>query len=100
MPFTDPIAAQAYRERIDELDRVIVPLLAQRIVVVRALGALKTDEATIRSSDRVAEVLAAVGDIADACGAPRSIVENVYSTLITELTEMQRSGAHPPRTEL
>ncbi len=88
--------AAAGAERIDELrlsvdalDRQIVALLAQRTRVVRELTAFKTDEETVRSPGRVAQVIQKVRGLAVEEGMPPGIAESVYRTLITELTDLQ-----------
>ncbi|MEV5505210.1 chorismate mutase [Streptomyces orinoci] len=90
-----------FRLAIDELDRKIVALLAERTRVVRTLTELKRDEETVRSRDRVEQVIAKVRGLAEQNGMPPDIVEATYRTLIEELTRLQlerlaerrRSGA-------
>lgn len=74
---------------IDDLDRRIVALLAERTRVVRTLTESKGDEAAVRSPDRVAAVLARVRALAEEQGMPPGIAEATYRTLIEELTQMQ-----------
>ncbi|MFD7539079.1 chorismate mutase [Streptomyces sp. NPDC059819] len=77
------------RLSVDALDRQIVGLLAQRTLVVRELTAFKTDEETVRSPGRVAQVIEKVRSLAVEEGMPPGIAESVYRTLITELTDLQ-----------
>ena len=74
---------------IDDLDRRIVALLAERTRVVRILTENKRDEAAVRSPDRVAAVVARVRALAEEHGMPPGIAEATYRTLIEELTQMQ-----------
>ncbi|MBX7469110.1 chorismate mutase [Streptomyces sp. MAG02] len=77
------------RLSVDALDRQIVGLLAQRTLLVRELTAFKTDEETVRSPGRVAQVIEKVRSLAVEEGMPPGIAESVYRTLITELTDLQ-----------
>lgn len=74
---------------IDDLDRRIIALLAERTRVVRVLTENKRDEAAVRSPDRVAAVVARVRALAEEHGMPPGIAEATYRTLIEELTQMQ-----------
>ncbi|MGC0327351.1 isochorismate pyruvate lyase [Streptomyces sp. SAI-170] len=87
MSGTDRI--EELRVSIDALDRRIVALLAERTAVVRELTEFKQDEQTVRSPQRVEQVIAKVRDLADAQGMPPAIAEAVYRTLIRELTDLQ-----------
>ncbi|RZU53884.1 isochorismate pyruvate lyase [Krasilnikovia cinnamomea] len=77
------------RNRIDELDEQIVALLAERTAAVRILTEHKTDEAAVRSPDRVRAVLARVEMLAERHGMPPRIARETYRALIEELTAMQ-----------
>ncbi|MFD0588648.1 chorismate mutase [Paenibacillus sp. GCM10027627] len=78
-----------YRQQIDEIDHDIIKLLAQRTAIVKKLMVLKTDEESVKSCDRVQQVLDKVSHIAEANGLEPHIVVPVYQTLIKVLTEMQ-----------
>ncbi|WP_238424221.1 chorismate mutase, partial [Micromonospora parastrephiae] len=73
----------------DGLDERIIALLAERTRVVQELSAHKTDEATVRSPDRVRQVLDRVHDLADRHGMPPAVAVGTYRALIDELTRMQ-----------
>lgn len=77
------------RRLIDDLDRRIVALLAERTGVVRTLTESKDDEAAVRSPSRVEAVVARVRALAEEHGMPPGIAEATYRTLIGELTQMQ-----------
>ncbi|WFE98806.1 chorismate mutase [Micromonospora sp. WMMD964] len=74
---------------IDHLDQRIIALLAERTRVVQELTAYKTDEATVRSPDRVRQVLDRVSDLAVGNGMPPQVAVGTYRALIDELTRMQ-----------
>ncbi|NUR31737.1 MAG: chorismate mutase, partial [Catenulispora sp.] len=74
---------------IDDLDRRIVALLAERTSVVRTLTESKNDEAAVRSPGRVEAVVTRVRALAEEHGMPPGIAEATYRTLIGELTSMQ-----------
>ncbi|TNH29677.1 chorismate mutase [Micromonospora orduensis] len=77
------------RAAIDGLDERIIALLAERTRVVRELTAYKTDEATVRSPDRVRQVLDRVSGLAERNGMPPEVAVGTYRALIDELTRMQ-----------
>lgn len=77
------------RGRIDDLDRQIVGLLAQRTEIVRKLTEHKRNEEQVRSLDRVQAVLDRVRGLAERYGMPPDIAVATYRTLIQELTDMQ-----------
>ncbi|MEV0126394.1 chorismate mutase [Streptomyces sp. NPDC050703] len=77
------------RLTIDDLDRRIVALLAERTTVVRTLTEYKRDEEAVRSPGRVEQVVAKVRGLAEEYGMPPGIAEATYRTLIDELTRLQ-----------
>lgn len=77
------------RGSIDELDRQIVGLLAERTRVVRELTEYKGDEAAVRSPGRVEQVVGKVRGLAEEHRMPPGIAEATYRTLIDELTRLQ-----------
>jgi isochorismate pyruvate lyase len=84
-----PASIDQARQQIDELDRQIVALLAERTRVVAVLTEHKTDEAAVRSPDRVRQVLSKVERLAEEQGMPPAIAVATYRTLIEQLTDMQ-----------
>lgn len=77
------------RAIIDDVDRRLVALLAERTRTVRSLTEFKHDEETVRSPARVEAVVAKVRTLADEHGMPPGIAEATYRTLISELTALQ-----------
>jgi anthranilate synthase/aminodeoxychorismate synthase-like glutamine amidotransferase len=86
-----------YRQQIDSLDEQIVSLLAQRTKIVQQLMVLKKDqdETSIRSCDRVRQVLEKVSRLAETYGMPPEIAVETYNALIHVLTEMQIKSLQP-----
>lgn len=84
-----PTRIAELRGVIDHLDQRIIALLAERTRVVQELTAHKTDEATVRSPDRVRQVLDRVTDLAVGNGMPPEVAVGTYRALIDELTRMQ-----------
>ncbi|MEU7653472.1 chorismate mutase [Micromonospora taraxaci] len=84
-----PARIAELRGVIDHLDQRIIALLAERTRVVQELTAHKTDEATVRSPDRVRQVLDRVSDLAVGNGMPPEVAVGTYRALIDELTRMQ-----------
>ncbi|WP_433554075.1 chorismate mutase [Micromonospora zamorensis] len=84
-----PARIAELRGAIDGLDQRIIALLAERTRVVQELTAHKTDEATVRSPDRVRQVLDRVHDLASRHGMPPEVAVGTYRALIDELTRMQ-----------
>lgn len=78
-----------YRTRIDALDVRVIELLAERTDIVRQLMVFKTDENSVRSCDRVKQVLDRVRGLATEHGMPPIIAERTYRALIDALTDMQ-----------
>jgi isochorismate pyruvate lyase len=84
------------RAGIDSLDRQIVRLLAERGRYVVAAARFKRSAAEVQAPARVEQVVANVRRLAADEGAPPDVVERVYRTLITALTELeQRQWGHP-----
>jgi isochorismate pyruvate lyase len=82
------------RQEIDRIDRQIVALLAERTQVVKKIMVLKTDEESVRSCDRVQQVLDKVAKLAEENGLDPQIAVPTYRTLITVLTDMQLEYLH------
>lgn len=78
-----------YRNEIDCLDSQIIALIAERTQVVKKIMVLKTDEESVRSCDRVQQVLDKVARLAEENGLEPEIAVPTYRTLIQVLTEMQ-----------
>ncbi|GAA0366618.1 GNAT family N-acetyltransferase [Actinoallomurus spadix] len=90
----------AIRGRIDELDRRIIALLAERETFVRRAGRLKTDAGAVRAPDRVAQLVRRARSTATELGASPDVVERTYRAMIgafidLELAAVGMTGAPP-----
>lgn len=70
------------REEIDRVDRLIVPLLLERLSYIKQAGHLKTDRAAVRDEWRVEDVVAKAKAIADTLDGDNSYIEEIYRYLI------------------
>ena len=83
----------ALRQRLGDLDKRIVELIAERFRVVTDVGKEKAaSDATIRDSEREREVLASVEQIARSEGAPVNLVRRMYRDLLSESVSRQISS--------
>jgi isochorismate pyruvate lyase len=85
------------RKNIDDIDAMIITLLAKRADMVSAAGRLKKSEQCVRDPKRVNQVLRNVRERAEAKGLDPAVAEEVYRTIIhcfvsRELTEV---AEHP-----
>ncbi|MEV0402898.1 chorismate mutase [Actinoallomurus sp. NPDC050550] len=92
------------RIEIDELDRRIVALLAERENLVRRAGRLKTSATAVRAPQRVEQVVQRVRAAAADLGATPDVVERTYRAMIgafidLELTTLDTSPVDSARTE-
>jgi len=92
----------ALRERLSDLDKRIVELIAERFRVVAGVSREKAgSDAAIRDPDRERQVLETVEQIARAEGAPVNLVRRMYRDLLGESVSRQvASQAAPPRLEV
>lgn len=79
------------RRNIDELDRQIIGLVAQRQAWVVRAGALKTDEAAVRAPDRVEQVIQKVRGLAQEHEASPDVVEATYRAMIAAFIDLEMS---------
>ncbi len=70
------------RQRIDELDRAMVELIARRGGFVAQAARFKKDSADVRAPARVEQVIAKVRALASERGASAEVVEQVYRAMI------------------
>lgn len=70
------------RARIDELDKKIVTLLAERQKCVESAGRVKPSRDTVVDQARIEEVIALVTAEAQRTGLSTTIAEKVWRTLI------------------
>jgi chorismate mutase/prephenate dehydratase len=95
LPHDGPLAA--LRERLSELDRKIVELIAERFAVVGEVGRDKASTDTvIRDPQRERQVLDAVEQVARSAGAPVNLVRRIYRELLGESVSRQVSSRADP----
>jgi len=70
------------RQRIDEIDRAMVELIARRGGFVAQAARFKKDSADVRAPARVEQVIAKVRALASQRGASAEVVEQVYRAMI------------------
>lgn len=70
------------RQRIDEIDRTMVELIARRGGFVAQAARFKKDSADVRAPARVEQVIAKVRALASERGASAEVVEQVYRAMI------------------
>ena len=71
------------RQRIDEIDRNLVSLLAKRGRLVTQAAAFKKTNDDVRAPARVEQVIRKVRELADETGASAEVVEQVYRAMIS-----------------
>ena len=70
------------REEIDRVDRLIVPLLLERIQLIAQAGHIKTDRDTVRDEWRIEDVVSKVKAEAAKQGGNLEYIEDIYRYLI------------------
>ena len=70
------------RAGIDELDRNLVQLLAERMRYIAAAARIKPDRDAVRDEWRKADVLAKVATAADAEGFPQALSQQLWELLV------------------
>ena len=86
------------RARIDDLDRILVGLLAEREALVRRAGRLKADADAVRAPERVERVIARVRAIASEVGASPAVVEATYRAMIDAFIRLELDVHRGDRT--
>lgn len=71
------------RQRIDEIDRSLVSLLAKRGRLVTQAASFKKTTDDVRAPARVEQVIKKVREMADETGASAEVVEQVYRAMIS-----------------
>ena len=84
------------RRSIDELDRRIIALIAEREAWVVRAGALKTSAAAVRAPDRVEQVIQKVRDLSREFDTSPDVVEATYRAMIAAFIDLEMSVR--PRT--
>ena len=77
------------RERIDEIDAVIVELIGQRAACVHEVVRFKSGPDDAHRPDRVEAVIASVRAHATEHGADPDMVESLYRAMIAWFTESE-----------
>ena len=77
------------REHIDQLDRQIVGLIAQRGRYVSQAARFKKDSHAVKSPQRVEQVFAKVRALADELGANPQVTEQVYRAMIAAFIQQE-----------
>lgn len=77
------------RAQIDQLDRQIVALLAERGKCVRLAAQFKKTEQDVKAPARVEQVISKVRMLADELGANPDLTEQIYRTMITAFIETE-----------
>ncbi len=70
------------RAGVDNLDRQIVALLAQRFAHMRAAARIKPDRGAVRDEARKAEVIANACAEAEQLGVPCDMIEGIWEQLV------------------
>lgn len=91
------------RAQIDDLDRRIVDLIAERQRWVVRAGSLKSDESAVRAPARVEQVIEKVRELARTANASPDVVEGAYRALIAGFIDLElythrvrsQDGLHP-----
>ncbi|MBF8672013.1 chorismate mutase [Pseudomonas putida] len=71
------------RQEIDEIDRNLVSLLAQRGRLVTQAATFKKTTDDVRAPARVEQVIRKVREVANETGASAEVVEQVYRAMIS-----------------
>lgn len=73
---------QQVREEIDRVDRLIVPLLLERLGYIEQAGHIKSDRDAVRDNWRIEDVVSKVKAAADAEQGDLGYIEAIYRYLI------------------
>ena len=73
---------QDVRANIDRLDRMIVPLLAERATYVAQAPNFKATKHQVVDRDRIEDVVSKVRHLANEEGCDPDLVENIYRAMI------------------
>lgn len=86
---TTPFTLGEVRLSIDEIDRQIITLLAQRQTWVIRAGALKADDEAVRAPGRVEQVIQKARGLAQEQGASPDVVEATYRSMISAFIDLE-----------
>ncbi|WND02270.1 chorismate mutase [Temperatibacter marinus] len=70
------------REEIDRVDRLIVPLLAERLEYIKQAGRIKQDRNVVRDNWRIEDVVSKCKATASSLDADEKMVEDIYRFII------------------
>lgn len=70
------------REEIDRVDRLIVPLLLERLGYIEQAGTIKADRGTVRDEWRIEDVVTKAQKTAEDLGGDVDYIETIYRHLI------------------
>jgi isochorismate pyruvate lyase len=88
---SDPVAGSLddVRAAIDQIDRRLVALVAERERWVRQAARFKTSRADVEAPARVEKVIARVRGLAESAGASPEVVERLYRAMIAAFIELE-----------
>jgi len=92
-------ALEEVRRHIDDLDRRLVQLIAERGAYVRQAAKLKTSAAEVPAPARVEQVIAKVTALARESGAEPAVVEATWRAMVGAFIrseQEQYASLHPP----
>ena len=88
---TTPTTLEEARDRIDEIDRRFVELLAERYAVVDDLCEMKAENGdTVKDKDREQELLDHVAAIAEKHGLSPELTRRLYDEILAHSVQRQR----------
>lgn len=99
MPVLQCASLTEVRRQIDQVDRQLVTLIAERGAYVRQAAAFKKSADEVPAPQRVAQVLAKVNALAVESGAEPKVVDAIWRAMIAAFIEHERqhhAALHPP----
>jgi chorismate mutase len=100
MSTTTTTPLQEARDRIDEIDRRFVELLAERYAVVDEICELKEQDGdSVKDPDREAELLDHVAAIAEENDLSPDLVRRLYRAILDHSVARQRARRNEPNGE-
>jgi chorismate mutase len=88
---------EAYRKKIDSLDRQLVELIQQRAQIVAEIGNLKREaHLSITDSNREQQVVAKAQELAKDGPMPKEAVGRIYQKLIEEMRNWEATLSASP----
>ena len=90
-PITDCNSLEELRTHIDQVDRRIVALLAERGSYVQQAARFKQTSADVEAPRRVEQVIAKVTLLAGELGADPSVTEQVYRAMIRAFIDAEQT---------